>query len=431
MKARRLTFKERLGWRVRRYLARRARARSKATFIGITGSSGKSTTTRLLADILASHGSVHAQALLNTMKALVGTLYKRMRRAGNVDYVVFEAGAYGVDTIRPMAEMLRPNVAVVTMVRLEHFTAFRTLENVAREKRALIEALEPGGFAVLNADDPHVIGMASGLRNRVVTFGQSERVDYRACDIRAAWPEGLTFSIHWRGGELELRTKLPGEHFWLPVTAAVATALELGVAPEKIAACVASFQPLANRCEVVAIEDGPRFIVDSAKAPWHSINLAFDMVAKAKAGRKRIVLGQISDYQGSTRKYAQAYGVAREIADEVIYTGDNSHRSRARQEDHDSGRFRELRTPKEVADYIRQTAVPGELILLKSAPNLHLERVALAWKHDVKCWIPACGKREGCQGCGLYEVPFEQHRDFVRKRKRDRRWRRFRRLVGG
>jgi len=124
-------------------------------------------------------------------------------------------------------------------------------------------------------------------------------------------------------------------------------------------------------------------------------------------------------------------GRHREIADEVIYTGDNAHRSRASQADHDSGRFIELRSAKEVSDQIKQTAVPGELILLKSSSNLHLERIALAWTHDVKCWIPVCGKSESCQMCGLYEVPFEEHSDFLAKRKLARRRHRFRWLLGG
>ena len=127
----------------------------------------------------------------------------------------------------------------------------------------------------------------------------------------------------------------------------------------------------------------------------------------------------------------RAYSAAREIADQVIYTGDNAHRSRASQGDHESGRFVELRTAKEVSDHIKQTAVPDELILVKSSSNLHLERIALAWTHDVKCWISACGKSESCQVCGLYEVPFEQHDAFVKNRRLDRRRRRFRWLLGG
>jgi UDP-N-acetylmuramoyl-tripeptide--D-alanyl-D-alanine ligase len=158
---------------------------------------------------------------------------------------------------------------------------------------------------------------------------------------------------------------------------------------------------------------------------------ALEMMAKAKVVRKRIVLGQISDYAGSSRKYGTAYAAARDIADEVICTGDNAHRSRAGQADRVSGRFVELRTPKEVSDHIKRTAVPGELILLKSSGNLHLERIALAWTHDVRCWIPVCGKKETCQGCGLYEVPFEEHGSFLAKRRFERRRRRFGWLLGG
>jgi UDP-N-acetylmuramoyl-tripeptide--D-alanyl-D-alanine ligase len=88
--------------------------------------------------------------------------------------------------------------------------------------------------------------------------------------------------------------------------------------------------------------------------------------------------------------------------------------------DRDIGRFVEIRTPQEVSDYIKQTAVAGELILLKSSSNLHLERIALAWTHDVKCWVPVCGKRVGCDICGLFEVPFEAQGNHLRQAKQGR-----------
>ncbi|WP_292404847.1 Mur ligase family protein [Mesorhizobium sp.] len=417
-----------LGQRLKIYKAKRARSKSKATFIGITGSSGKSTAAGLLGHILADHAPVHTQVLANAITTLVDTLSRRI--PGKTDYVVVEIGAYGVGTIKPMADMLRPHMAIITMVRLEHFASFKTLESVALEKRALVDALLPGGLAVLNADDPHVIGMASAKGHRVVTFGFSEQAHYRVTDVYAAYPDRLKLSIHWRGGVLALDTQFLAEHFWLPTAAAVAAALELGVPQEKVAARVAAFQPLTNRCDLLVTDGGPQFIIDVAKAPWHSMNLALDVMAKATVNRKRIVIGQISDYAGSTRKYAQIYKAAREIADNVIYAGDNAHKSRAGQADRDTGRYHEFRTAKEVSNHIKQTAVAGELILLKSSCNLHLERVALAWTHDVKCWAHTCGKPDGCVTCGLFEVPFEEHRNHVRERRHARRWRHFRRLLG-
>lgn len=425
MNAKLRKIRKSLGQRLRAYRARRARSKSHATFIGITGSSGKSTVTALLGHILASHGSVHVELLFHSLEMLARML---SRRIGGVNYVVVEVSASGVNSVKPLAQMLRPHVAVVTMVRLEHVSSFRTLENVAHEKRALVDMLEPGGLAVLNADDPNVLAMASGQAQRFVTFGESEAADYRVAEISAAYPRMLGFRLHWRGGVLDLKTPFPGEHFWLPAAAAAATALELGVPPQTVKDRIETFQPRENRCEVIIPEGGPHFIVDSVKAPWHSLPLALDMVAKSTLGKKRIVLGQLSDFSDSNTKYARAYKSAREIANQVIYVGEHAHRSKASQADLDNDRFIELRTPKEVSDYIRKTAEPGELILLKSSSNLHLERIPLAWAHDVKCWVPVCGKTEGCQQCGLYEVPFEQHRAFVRQRKLERRHRRFKRL---
>lgn len=264
------------------YRARQVRAQSTATFIGVTGSSGKSTCVTLLAHLLAGPASVHAQVFTNSIEALVFSLRKRIK--GNTfDYVVSEVGARGEGSIKPMADLLRPHVAVVTMVRLEHFSRFRTLENVAREKRALVDALPRDGLAVLNADDRHVKTMAEGARCRVVTFGMSDGADYRISDVRAGYPDALTFNMHWKRNSLKLKAPFPGDHFWLPLAAATATALELGVPPETVASRLATFAPLRDRCEVFVTGAGPEFIIDTAKAPWHSIDLAIAMMSKAVA----------------------------------------------------------------------------------------------------------------------------------------------------
>ena len=62
------------------------------------------------------------------------------------------------------------------------------------------------------------------------------------------------------------------------------------------------------------------------------------------------------------------------------------------------------------------------MILLKGSANLHLERAALDWTHDVKCWETACGKSASCFGCGLYEIPFSEHKAFRIRRRRARLW---------
>jgi UDP-N-acetylmuramoyl-tripeptide--D-alanyl-D-alanine ligase len=408
------------GLRARR--ARDTRAGGHALFIGVTGSSGKSTTAALLAHLLEGKGRVVRGFGRNVYGALVGTIERTSRHD---DFAVAEVAVGRAGDMKRMAELLRPDVAVVTLAALEHYSAFRSHAAVAAEKGGLVEALAPGGFALLNADDPHVMSMAARTRGRIVTFGRSRPADYRATRIAAAFPGRLCLTVEWRGGEATLRTNLVGEHFWLPVLAALAAAIELGVEPELAAERVSTFEPLANRCSVVDVPGGPTLVVDTVKAPWHSLWLAFDLIAGASAPRRRIVLGQISDCTGSHRRYRSAYRYARSRADQVVFVGEHSHRSGASQQDRDEGRFAAFQTPAQVAEHLRKTAIPGELILLKGSPNLHLERIALSWTHDVRCWIPTCGKRATCQACGLWGTRFEDH-----PRRRWARGRRARHLRG-
>lgn len=400
----------------RRGLARRRRLASKATFIGVTGSSTKSTTTTLLAHILTAQAPTRSQVINNSASALTKCLRGVSREE---KYVVSELGISHTQGMRPMARMLLPDVSIVTMIGIEHYTAFKGRQAVADEKGILVESTRPDGLVLLNADDEFTMAMAARTKARVVTFGRSEKADYRVLSTAGGIPEGLTVEIGWKGGTLELKTGFLGEHFWLPVVAAAAAALELGVPPELIKRQAATATALPNRFERFAIEDGPTFIIDTAKAPKGTLDLAFDALRKADVPFKRIVLGQISDYTGPSRAaYRKAYKAAREAADEVVFAGDTSHRSGASEEDRQSGRFVEIASARQAYDYIRSTARKDEVILLKCSPSQHFERLAMAWTTDVQCWVDRCGKIGSCRACGLYPHPFEQHQGRLAKRSR-------------
>lgn len=398
---------ERRYFQILKWIGERKRNRSKAQFIGITGSSTKSTTTALLAHILEGEGRVLKMVELNFLQALMRQLAFMDRRA---KFAVVEMGILKPGQIKRMAELLRPTVAIVTMVSLEHRSIFRTLEAIAEQKSDLVAAIPNDGRVVLNADDPLVMKMSERTGADIATFGRSDGADYRVTDISSGYPDRLSLTIVYRGGALTLKTKFVGEHFWLPVAAAAATALELGVAPEAVASRIASFEPMLERCGIFRVPNGPVFVLDTLKAPWHSVPLAIDVIARATAPHKRIILGHMSDYPGSNNKrYGEFYRRASAVADQVIFVGNHTHRSGASEEDLNAKRFLAFATTRQVADYIRETAVPDEVILIKGSADLHLERIALSLAHDVQCWTVTCGKKIGCVRCGLYGIPFVRH----------------------
>ena len=120
---------------------------------------------------------------------------------------------------------------------------------------------------------------------------------------------------------------------------------------------------------------------------------------------------------GSNKTTSESIRAARDVAQQVIFIGEHSPRAKATlrklQRAPALKRLRRWRT------FSKQTAIPGEIILLKGAHNLHLERLMLTFFTPVRCWKDICGKKshcilEGKKGCGLYGVPFEQHKNARR-----------------
>lgn len=394
----------------RNFFARMAKAKRPfihAKVVAVTGSSGKTTTTMLIAEMLQSSYNTRIQVYANTLVDCARAVVSTHRHD---DFLVVETGADRPGNLAATAAAIQPDIAVVTFVGLEHKSQFGTREGVAAEKGSLVEAVAKGGLAVLNADDELVMGMAGRTQERVVTFGLENDADYRVTEVQQRLPGPLELTIKCKQGEFRITSGLNGRHYWANIAAAFAVAMECGVAIEKILVTLKTFTPAVNRCEIFAVEGGPTFVLDTVKAPLGTLDTATDLVSAADYRRKRIVLGMIGDYRGSAKKaHREAYALAAGVADQVIMVGEHAHRHRASEDDIESGRIVEKLSAKDTFEYLRETAEPGELILLKSSTAAHLERVALAFRHDVKCWKDKCGMLEPCQICGLYEYPFSEH----------------------
>jgi UDP-N-acetylmuramoyl-tripeptide--D-alanyl-D-alanine ligase len=408
-------FRKKARHLVRLPLARMKRSRIEAKLVAITGSSGKSTATILISRFLQTRYATRTQIYQNTISACMKTLRNAVP---DDEYIVIETGATVPGSVVEMAGLLKPDVAVITMVAVEHRSAFKTIENVAREKGALVEAVAEGGFAVLNADDENVMAMAERTKQRVVTFGHMNDADYRVVELGLADSGTMELAIRSAHGTHRLSTKLLGTQFWPSVAAAFAVAVENGIPPETIAETLKDIETGCNRCQPYPIENGPTFIVDTAKAPFTTLRDAFEVIRPLRAPRKRIVLGMIADHPGSSNSaYRKAYSWAAEIADQVIFVGEHAHRHKASSEDIANGRIVETATMEQAFAFLRETALPGEIILLKSAAGAHMERLALAFDHDVRCWKERCGTTNTCQVCGLYEYPYERHPQARRQKK--------------
>ena len=198
-----------------------------------------------------------------------------VRRAKGADFLVQEIGTTGPGTLDELLWTLEPQVAIVTAVATDHYSAFgRSVDNIAHEKAKAVAALPPDGVAVLSADDPRVLDMARHCNGRVLTFGESADADVRITDIHGGYPGGIAFRANTPVGPFDVATRLLGRHQAAAAAAALATGLALDCDLDAGLAAIAAVEPQAHRLSVIDVPGGPtpaRRMLDRDMPPPHRL----------------------------------------------------------------------------------------------------------------------------------------------------------------
>lgn len=322
-------------------------------------------------------------------------------------FCVQEIGAEAPGMIAKHVRMLRPDIGIVTTIGGDHYKAFRSLEATAKEKGQLVESLPRNGVAILNADDPLVIAMAGRTRARVLTFGLSPDADVRATAVSGKWPERLRVTATHAGESVDLRTGLIGEHWVTSVLAAVACGLACGLDLRACAAAVAGCGPMFGRYSEHTGAKGQVFILDHVKAPVWTVPLGLKFVGAARAPRKTVVFGTLSDYSGAASpRYRKAAREALGVADRVVFAGPQSGHVERLRNDSLGDRLFNFATTYQASAFLASTAMPGELIYIKASLVDHLERIMLSQLREVVCWRERCGvKTKSCPYCWRFSKP--------------------------
>lgn len=386
------------------WMATRHRQRLRRTvFVGVTGSVGKSTTKDLIAGILERHmknGCKNSGSLNWAWD--VAHLILRTKRSDA--FCVTELAVTGPGTLDLSLSLVRPAVGVVTNIGDDHFSSFGNREAIAQEKSKLIKSLPSDGVAILNADDPRVQAMRSHFSGRVVTYGQGEGAMLRGEVVQSAWPDRLSLTVIWNGESVRVQTQFCGTFWTTAVLAAMATGISLGVPLAVAAEAIANVEPFEGRMAPVCVGE-VTFIRDDWKAPLWTVAAVIEFVRQARAVRKIIIIGTLSDYQGnSTTRYAEVGKQALAAADCVIFVGSRAASGlRAKSSEKDElWAFPSLReASKFLAGYLK----PGDLVLLKGSNKAdHMQRLILASTTEVKCWRSDCGRSKFCDACELINV---------------------------
>jgi UDP-N-acetylmuramoyl-tripeptide--D-alanyl-D-alanine ligase len=261
--------------------------------VAVTGSSGKTSTKDLLAQVLGEHAPTVATA--ESFNGEVGVPLTACRVAADTAHLVVEMGARGVGHIRYLTEIVRPDVAVVLNVGTAHVGEFGSVDAVAQAKSELVEALTTDGVAVLNADDPRVRAMADRTKGRVVLVGRGEDAQVRADAVTLDDQARAAFTLVHGDQRADVRLGLHGEHHVSNALAVAAVALEAGMSLPQVAAALGRARAASRwRMEVHDRPDGVRIVNDAYNANPESMRAALKALAGMGEGRRTwAVLGEM------------------------------------------------------------------------------------------------------------------------------------------
>ena len=219
--------------------------------IGVTGSTGKTTTKEAIAHVLSTRFRVlKSEGNFNNHFGLPLMLLKIEPEH---DIAAIEMGMSHAGEIAALAKIAQPEIGVVTNVAPVHLEFFDSVAGIARAKYELIEALPAVGTAVLNADDEYVSQFGREFRGKVVLYGMRATADVRAENIQPLGSEGSAFDLVVGSCREKAVLHLVGTHNIYNALAATAVGLERGMSPSEAVAALASLAPADKRGQVVKL----------------------------------------------------------------------------------------------------------------------------------------------------------------------------------
>lgn len=354
--------------------------------IGVTGSSGKTSTKDLIAQVLAA--AAPTVAAVGSANNEIGAPLTALKVDVTTRYLVNELGARGLGHISWLCGIVKPTVAVVTNVGHAHLGEFGSVEVIAKAKSELVAALPPGGWAVLNADDPRVSAMAELAPGPVATFAVGAEPTFGsirvwASDVVADDRQRASFILHAAGavtGSAPVRLQVSGWHQVPNALAAAAVGLTQDLRLGDIAAAVSEAVARSRwRMELVDAPDGSLVVNDAYNANPDSMDAALRAVAAMRrpSGRLVAVLGDMLELgPDSAEAHRRVGALAAELGFDTLFTVGEFADDLASGAGERGLSATVLPEPLAAVAAVRAIIAPPDVVLVKASRGLALEAVA-------------------------------------------------------
>ena len=258
--------------------------------LGITGSFGK-TSVKFISDTILSEGLrvKNTPSSFNTPMGLSKIINNELESDREV--FIAELGAKVPGEIHEVAQLVQPDIGIITAIGPTHMHLFKTIENIQKTKYELIEDLPEDGIAIFNYDNDYVKPLADKTKKKTYRYGTKDfdKLDVYADEIEVN-EEGSKFMLHIKGvGEIKCETRLLGLHNISNLLAAATAAHVLGLSLEEIQRGIKKVEPVEHRLSLIPSSNGTIIIDDAFNSNPVGFRAALDVLREFKDHRKIII----------------------------------------------------------------------------------------------------------------------------------------------
>lgn len=346
--------------------------------VAITGSVGKTSTKRAIAQVLASRYSVlRSPRSFNADLGLSVTMAELVAQ----QWAVLEFGADHPGEIAQLCQLFPPEIGIVTNVGSAHLGAFGSQAAIAHEKAAIIQQLPAHGYAILNGDDPLVAAMAERTHARLLRVGQNAACEIRWSNVTST-VQSTRFTIHIPEHAPEcIQLLASGVPSVQAAAFAIAVGYVAGLSLNEMREALADLRPAHGRFNPLAGHNGATIIDDTFNAAPESVYAALQTLGSLPARRRIAILGDMAELGAASARFHQQAGqIAAQNADLLVTKGDQAALAATSAREASATQGYHINTISVHSAAAVLAAIPtdlgeGDLVLVKGAAESRMEHV--------------------------------------------------------
>lgn len=342
--------------------------------VGITGSTGKTTTKEMLTNILSEkYVTISNEGNYNN---LIGLPLSAFKVDSATEAAVFEMGMDRLGEIHRLADIVRPDAAVITNIGMSHLERLGSRQNILTAKTEICDFMGVGNTLIINGDNDLLDGFAAPGGCKTLTVGYGETADIQITGSKDLGEKGMEFSLKKDQETGKFSVGCPGAHNVMNGSLAVAVSLNLGMDMEQAAKGLKKYTAADMRLHIVSSR-GIKIIDDSYNASPDSMKAALDVLASIKGTRRIAILGDMFELGEEEKDLHRRVGeyASQKSINVILSVGKNAEQISLAAKEGGITAFH-FNNKEMLKSVLPQWVRKGDVILVKGSRGMEMDEIA-------------------------------------------------------